>query len=260
MTSDQRWTRLLNEATRGRLTRREVFWRGAALGLSAPLIAALANAARPCAALAQDQVTINFLHTIPETTTEYWETQLLPGFLEANPGCTINAQNYGTEDAARVRTQVQSGGDSAPHMAWLASSEQGVYAESDLLADVQAWLDEHADIRDNIFPSLLELSSYDGAVRTLPWTTNNLAVWVNVDAFEEAGIEVPSKDPEATWTWEEFAAAAEATTTADRKGFLATIGGGWRRGPSTPGSVRRAARSSKRTAPPASPAPKGWRR
>ena len=211
-----------------RLSRRDALRRAAALGVGAPALAAIAGPGRLRSGLAQAQTTVNFLHSIPDTTAAYWQNELLPGFYAAHPECTINAQNYGTEDAARIRTQVQAGGDSAPHMAWLASSEQGVYTEAGVLADVQAFLDERPAVRDNIIPSLVTLSSFDGAVRTLPWTTNNLAVWVNVDAFEQAGVAIPSKDPEATWTWEEFKAAAEATTQGDdRKGFLATIGGGW---------------------------------
>lgn len=221
------WTPSVNASSARRPTRRDLLRRGAALTVMTPAVAALATH-RPGIARAQDVTTINFLHSIPDATAAFWEEELLPGFYEANPDCRINAQNYGTEDAARIRTQVQSGGDGAPDMAWLSSAEQGVYTDAGLLPDVQAWLDEHAAVRDNIIPSLLELSSYDGAVRTLPWTTNNLAVWVNVDAFEEAGIEVPGKDPETTWTWEEFADAAAKTSTGDeRKGFLATVGGGW---------------------------------
>lgn len=112
-------------------------------------------------------------------------------------------------------------------MAWLASTEQGVFSEAELLADVQAFLDERPELRDSIIPELLTLSSYDGAVRSLPWTTNNLAMWINVNAFEEAGVPVPSRNPEETWAWEEFGDAAKKLSTGERKGFLATVGGGW---------------------------------
>jgi ABC-type glycerol-3-phosphate transport system substrate-binding protein len=59
--------------------------------------------------------------------------------------------------------------------------------------------------------------------------TNNTAMWVNVDAFEKAGVPVPSQNPEETWTWEEFATAMQKVTEANpgMKGFLVTINTGW---------------------------------
>ncbi len=226
----RRWTlnRFLDSATAWRATGSTAAVSssgGAALGLGAPALAALLGARRTAA---QDQTTVNFLHSIPPETEQFWRDNLLPAFLDANPGCLIEAQNYGTENPTTIRTRVQAGGDGAPTMAWLASAEQGVYTQAELLADVPAFLDERPQLRDNIIPLILDVSSYDGAVRTLPWTTNNLAIWVNVDAFEEAGVPIPSKNPEETWTWEEFAAAAAATTKGDeRKGFLMTFGSGW---------------------------------
>lgn len=231
MERERRIGLLVAGARRGRVSRRAFLARGAALGLSASAAATLARGISGGTAAVQaaqgTQTTVNFLHSIPPETEQFWKENLLPPFYEANPDCVINAQNYGTENATTIRTRVQAGGDGAPHMAWLASTEQGVFGDADLLADIQGFLDDKPELRDNIRPELLTLSSYDGAVRTLPWTTNNLAVWINVDAFEEAGVPIPSKNPEETWTWEEFKDAAQKTSTGDRKGFLLTVGGGW---------------------------------
>jgi multiple sugar transport system substrate-binding protein len=62
--------------------------------------------------------------------------------------------------------------------------------------------------------------------------TNNTAMWINVDAFEAAGVPVPSQNPEETWTWEEFADAMKKVTEANAggsgmKGFLISVNTGW---------------------------------
>jgi multiple sugar transport system substrate-binding protein len=59
--------------------------------------------------------------------------------------------------------------------------------------------------------------------------TNNTAMWVNIDAFEKAGLAIPSQDPEKTWTWTEFADAMKKVTEANSgmKGFLVTVNTGW---------------------------------
>jgi multiple sugar transport system substrate-binding protein len=203
-----------------------VLIRGAGLGAAGALLAPRLSPTR--AALAQgtptgEQAVVRLLHSIPTETETFWEDELLPEFERQYPGCVVQGFNYGSEDPARIRTAVQAGGPEAPNAFWLASSEQGAYTEAGLLADVQGFLDAHPDVRDSVVPSLLELSSYDGAVRTLPWMTNNLAMWINLAAFEEAGLEAPSKDPEQTWTWEEFADAAAKLTTDTRKGYLMPV-------------------------------------
>ncbi len=177
---------------------------------------------------ARESVTVNLWHTIPPETEVYWLEELMPEFEAAYPECNFVYRNLGIEDPALIRQGLAAGGDEAPAMAWIASSETGAYVEAGVLVDVQGWLDEHPTIRDNIVPSLLELSSYDGEVRSLPWMTNNTAMWINVDAFNEAGVPIPSQNPEETWTWEEFADAVKKLTTDDRKGYLLTQGNaGW---------------------------------
>ena len=59
--------------------------------------------------------------------------------------------------------------------------------------------------------------------------TNNTACLINVDAFEAAGVPIPSQDPEQTWTWQEFEAACKAITEkAGMKGFLlSSTAAGW---------------------------------
>lgn len=174
---------------------------------------------------------INMWHTIPVETETYLVEELMPAYYEAYPSCQIEIRNLGVEDPALIRTGLALPVDdpTRPHLWWMASSETGAYVEADVLADVDGWLNANPDIKANVIPALLELSSYDGKVRSLPWMTNNTAMWVNVDAFEKAGVPVPSQNPEETWTWDEFADAMQKITEANdgMKGFLATVNTGW---------------------------------
>jgi multiple sugar transport system substrate-binding protein len=206
----------------------------AAPATAAPATAAPATAA-PATEAPAKKVSINLWHTIPGETETYLNDTLMPIFNEANPNCTIVVHNMGTEDPAIVRTGLALPLDdpTRPHMWWIASSETGAYVEADVLADVDSWLNENPDIKSNIIPAILELSSYEGKVRSIPWMTNNTAMWVNVDAFEAAGLSIPSQDPATTWTWDEFKADMQAITEANAattgmKGFLATVNqSGW---------------------------------
>ncbi len=170
---------------------------------------------------------VNLWHTIPPETETFMIETLMPQFNANHSECEIVSRNLGVEDPAIIRTGLAAGGDDAPHMWWMASSETGSYVEADVLADVDGWLAQHPDIKNNIIPSLLELSSYQGKVRSVPWMTNDTAMWLNVDAFEQAGVPIPSQDPETTWTWEEFADAAQKLSNDSMKGYLVSVGGGW---------------------------------
>lgn len=216
------------------MNKKSLLWSlGSLLVLASMLLSACGApaATEAPAAASGEKVRVNLWHTIPTDTETYFIGELMPKFEALHPECLIVSRNLGVEDASIIRTGLALPLDdpNRPHLWWVASSETGAYVEADVLADVDSWLNAHPDIKSNIIPSLIELSSWEGKVRSLPWMTNNTAMWVNVDAFEKAGVLVPSQDPEKTWTWEEFADAMKKVTEANpgMKGFLVTVNTGW---------------------------------
>jgi multiple sugar transport system substrate-binding protein len=172
---------------------------------------------------------VNLYHTIPATTTTYWQQQLLPAFEKQNPNMKLVAYQLGVENAQVLDTKIKAGGSAAPDMAWLDSTSTGAFVQANLLPDVDGWLNSHSDIKKNILPALLTVSSYQGKVQSLPWMTNNTAMQINLDAFEQAGVPIPSQDPTKTWTWDQFADACKKISQKTKmKGFLMHNGGaGW---------------------------------
>jgi multiple sugar transport system substrate-binding protein len=168
---------------------------------------------------------VNLWHSMPPATTTYWDEQLMPAFRKDHPECDIVARQLGVEDPSIIDAGLRAGGPDAPDMVWIASSVTGAWVKAGVLADVQGWLDQNPDIKNDIIPALLELSSYQGKVWSLPWMTNDTAMYINEDAFNAAGVPIPSQDPTKTWTWSEFADAMKKVTTSDMAGFMVTIGG-----------------------------------
>ncbi len=203
------------------INRREFLKRATALGLSASGAAALLEACGGETQTSSNGVTIvNLYHTIPAATESYWEQQLLPAFRAKYPNLNLVTINLGVESPSAIRTKIKAGGPAAPDMAWLESGETGAYVQASLLPDVDGWLNSHSSIKQDIFPSLIKLSSFQGKVWSLPWMTNNTAMQINLDAFQKAGVPIPSQDPTKTWTWDEFAQACKLITQkAGMKGF-----------------------------------------
>jgi multiple sugar transport system substrate-binding protein len=67
---------------------------------------------------------------------------------------------------------------------------------------------------DDFYPLPLQAFEYDGALQCLPQNASSLVVYYNVDAFRDAGIELPGDD----WTYAEFADAADRLTGDGRYG------------------------------------------
>jgi multiple sugar transport system substrate-binding protein len=213
------------------INRREFLKRATALGLSASSAAALLEACGggTSSTSSNGVTTVNLYHTIPAATETFWKQSLLPPFKSQYPKMNLVTYQLGVEDPKVIRTKIKAGGDTAPDMAWLDSQETGTYVQAGLLPDVDGWLNSHPTIKQNIFPSLVTLSSFQGKVSTLPWMTNNTAMQINLDAFQKAGVPIPSQDPTKTWTWDQFAEACKLISQkAGMKGFLMNNGGnGW---------------------------------
>ncbi len=207
------------------ISRREFLKQAMALGLSASSAAALLEACGGTQS-AGGKVTVNLYHTIPTATETFWKQTLLPSFEKQYPNMNLITYQLGVENPQVIRTKIKAGGDTAPDMAWLDSGETGAYVQANLLPDVDGWLNSHPTIKQDIFPSLIALSSYLGKVRSFPWMTNNTAMQINLDAFEKAGVPIPSQDPMKTWTWDQFAEACKLISQkTNMKGFLMNNGG-----------------------------------
>jgi len=212
------------------INRREFLKRATALGLSATSAAALLEACGGGgSSTTSGPVTVNLYHTIPAATTTYWQQTLLPPFEKQYPNMKLVAYQLGVENAEVLDTKIKAGGSAAPDLAWLDSTSTGTFVGANLLPDVDGWLNSHASIKSNILPSILNISSYQGKVWSLPWMTNNTAMQINLDAFEQAGVPIPSQDPEKTWTWDQFAEACKLISQKTKmKGFLMNNNGpGW---------------------------------
>ena len=212
------------------INRREFLKRAVALGLSASSATALLEA---CGGSSSGTIngitTVNLYHTIPAATTTYWQQQLLPPFEKQYPKLKLITYQLGVENAEVLDTKIKAGGSAAPDLAWLDSTSTGTFVGASLLPDVDGWLNSHPSIKQNILPALLTVSSYQGKVWSLPWMTNNIAMQINLDAFEQAGVPIPSQDPEKTWTWDQFAEACKLISQKTKmKGFLMNNNGpGW---------------------------------
>ncbi len=158
-----------------------------------------------------------------------FEETIIPRFIEENPGSsvTINWTNWGryneemtTAFASGVTPDVFQGGAVwAPQMArrnWAVPLNDFINA------------DEEWDWDD--FPAGLQADvTIRGDIVAVPYRQDLRTLWYNKEMLAEAGID------EAPSTWEEFLAAAQATTVRDGAGYavegyhFSDASGNWQR-------------------------------
>jgi multiple sugar transport system substrate-binding protein len=86
--------------------------------------------------------------------------------------------------------------------------------QDDLVAPIDDFLTD--EDKADIYPNVLDVTRIGGDGKAYAWPlwVVPMGMYVNLDVFEQAGVELPAKD----WTWDDFVEAAKATTTARADG------------------------------------------
>jgi multiple sugar transport system substrate-binding protein len=130
---------------------------------------------------------------------ERFRIQLLP-----SPG------DYHTKLATMIA------GDAAPDIFYLGQENVPAFATQGALLDLTEAIEADASPVTNLdayYPSVLELYRRRGRMYGLPWIAQPLIAYCNAGLFEQAGVDLPTRD----WQWDDFVATAEALTR-DRDG------------------------------------------
>lgn len=172
------------------------------------------------------KVELNFWHGMESGENNTVLTEMVEKFNKTHPNIEVKLQGYGAADQAMGKIMVAIQGQKQPELLWFAPAFTGKFAEADVLAAAEDFMKEDSTFKkEDIYQGLWDVSSYKGKIYTVPFEANNLAVFYNKKAFQEAGI---TKTPE---TWDELAEAAKKLTVdknkdgkIDQYGFQVPIG------------------------------------
>jgi multiple sugar transport system substrate-binding protein len=154
-------------------------------------------------------------------TLQYWVLGYQPGggglgsrlmdeavakFEEANPGIDVEITGYtGNQEGFTKLTQAVQGGG-AVDLFRLPSDILPLLVQDGLVAPIDEYLTE--EDRADIYPNLLEAVSIDDQAYAWPLWVPPVGMYLNLDVFEERGVEPPSGD----WTYDEFVEIAKQLT------------------------------------------------
>lgn len=146
-----------------------------------------------------------------ELTYQWWESetrqevmnQIIEGFQNENPGVTVDLQIV-PWDTYFEKLPVTIKAGTAPDVFFLVSGQLQTYAATGGLLDLtELFPPERAE---KFRQAQMDLVTYNGKIMAFPFTATLITVYTNAEAFENAGIEVPTTYEEA-WGWDELANA-----------------------------------------------------
>ncbi|MBX2997766.1 MAG: extracellular solute-binding protein [Caldilineaceae bacterium] len=196
---------------------------------AAPAPAPQAGSGAAPAAPAQEAITLDFFAWGDQTDLPAWE-ELSRNYTEMNPNVTINVSptppgSGGSDYYAALQTQFAGG--AAPHIASFQGWEWQPYADRDLLAPLDDYIEQSG--LTGPYPEgvqSLEVSTRrNGSRYLLPLQIATMVMFYVPKLFEEAGVDLPTDD----WTFEDFLAKAEAITdtSGDRRRYGYQANGNW---------------------------------
>ncbi|HIK37844.1 MAG: ABC transporter substrate-binding protein [Geminocystis sp.] len=152
--------------------------------------------------------------------------KLLAEFNQANPDIEVEALYIGQPDEQLPKIIAAIVGNQPPDILWYVPQLTGKLVELQAIKPLQDWWN-NLPIKDEIDPVMLPTMELDGDIWSVPFATNNTAVFYRPSLFKEAGI---TKLPT---TWEEFKQVAKQLTKdanndgiAEQNGVLLAVGKG----------------------------------
>lgn len=160
----------------------------------------------------EKEVTIDFWHHYSAQSAENDTLMnvLIPQFEEENPGIKVNAVSHEWGDLhEKILISAQS--DTLPDVGRLDSAWIPEFEKMGILVALDEEMPDYSDTAAGLLDSAMSTASIGGHSYGLALNTNSKILFYNVQALNDAGIDVPK-------TMDEFAAAVKALSGTNENG------------------------------------------
>lgn len=148
------------------------------------------------------QVELTFLRNLANPAFNHAYEELIAAFEASHPNIKINMQSmhWGNEYELRLRTELAAGNH--PDIMAIDSPNLALYANSGSLLSIDSYMKEEGNIED-IPEGVLKGLTYKDEIYLAPIVESSIALFYNINIFREAGIPIPSGNPNNPMTWDE---------------------------------------------------------
>jgi multiple sugar transport system substrate-binding protein len=213
-------------------TRRGLLWRATGAGSSVAALATFAGLAGcgegAAPAPASAPVTVTYHSGLAEThPTGATRLELLDEFNRTNTQkITVDlAEGRAATNETKAKTLAAAG--TPPQLFYTPYYSVAEFLAGGMTVDVDAELKgdrEWARLRADLFPAMLESSTWGGKVAGIPVDTNNQAVIYNTGLLQQGGVAPPKQG----WTWDDFKEVAQKFVRPDVVPLSMAWAGTWR--------------------------------
>ncbi|MEM8923364.1 MAG: sugar ABC transporter substrate-binding protein [Actinomycetota bacterium] len=163
-----------------------------------------------------DAVSISFASF--GTDDEEIERQLIANFENDNPDVSVDSIEYLAPGDYWTRMEALAATGDLPCVMWMSSGFVEGWTNDGLLLDIQQYVDDDINA-DDYFTGTFDVArnKATGNMHAFPFRFVETVLYYNIDAFEEAGVDLPSNN----WTWDEYLDAARALTVDENDDGLA---------------------------------------
>ena len=153
-----------------------------------------------------DTVTkITFWHGINPPENRDIFQQLVDKFNQDNPDVEVEALYVGQPDAQLPKILAATVSDQPPDILWFVAQIAGKLNQLGALLPLEDWLN-NSTVKAEIDPAMFDSMKLNGHILSVPFATNNAAVFYRPSLFERAGItDIPQ-------TWDQLQQTAKKLT------------------------------------------------
>ena len=173
-----------------------------------------------------DVIKLTMWHGINPPANRDIFNSLVDKFNQTHNQIQVEALYVGQPDGQLPKILTSVVGEVPPDLLWFVPQLTGQLVELDAIRPLEDWLNQ-SPVKSEIDPVLFESMELNGHIWSVPFGTNNAAIFYRPSLFEKAGI---TKIPQ---TWEELREAAKKLTQdfdgdglTDQYGMFLSLGKG----------------------------------
>jgi multiple sugar transport system substrate-binding protein len=151
---------------------------------------------------------------------------LVAKFNQKHSDINLEALYIGQPDAQLPKIFAATVSREAPDLLWFVPQLTGELNKLGVLLPLEDWFN-NSSLKTEVDPAMLESMMLDGHILSIPFATNNAAIFYRPDLFKEAGVTETPK------TWNELKEVAQKLTQdtnndgrIDRQGIFLSLGKG----------------------------------
>lgn len=201
-------------------------WQRIASAILLGLILFFASGCQPSARQNDGVTKITFWHGINPPENRDIFNALLDKFNQNHPDIRVEGLYIGQPDEQLPKIIASVANGQPPDLLWFVPQLTGQLVEANALRPLDDWLNA-SPLKSQIDPAMFESMKLKNQIWSVPFATNNAAIFYRPSLFKEAGIADLPK------TWEELKRTAKTITKdldgdgrIDRYGMLLSLGTG----------------------------------